>query len=303
LGRVAVPLFFLISGFLFFRNVDFDGQTYVRKLRSRARTLLVPYLFWNLSILLFYCFVHAVPALNVFLNRHMEFSYRFMLDALWGGVAEGKTTMPIAYPFWFIRDLMVLVILTPLVHVYVRKAGVYGVLLLCLLWFCNWWFVVPGLSITAVFFFTTGAWLSVSRRNLTLEAEKLRHFAFALYPTLVIADMLTKGGEINPFVHKAGIVFGILFWVNVGLSSVRTTVITITKYKTVKAASVVGFSQTNNNFLIGDNTHGSWTAKTKNDAVERNLLGLITVVLTGLGLYYVLRRFLPNFTNVITGGR
>lgn len=46
--RVCVPLFFLISGYLFFCNIkQFDRQAYVAKLKKRGRSLLEPYLFYN----------------------------------------------------------------------------------------------------------------------------------------------------------------------------------------------------------------------------------------------------------------
>lgn len=46
---IAVPCFFLFSGFLFFFKVNrFTRELYFKKLRVRALTLLVPYLLWNL---------------------------------------------------------------------------------------------------------------------------------------------------------------------------------------------------------------------------------------------------------------
>ena len=47
LARTAVPLFFLISGYLFFYKSSFSWPMYGSKLRKRAQTLLLPYLFWN----------------------------------------------------------------------------------------------------------------------------------------------------------------------------------------------------------------------------------------------------------------
>ena len=44
---VCVPLFFFISGFLFFYKPDFTRGVYIDKLRKRVKTLLVPYLIWN----------------------------------------------------------------------------------------------------------------------------------------------------------------------------------------------------------------------------------------------------------------
>jgi fucose 4-O-acetylase-like acetyltransferase len=286
LGSVAVPLFFFMSGFLFFRNIDFDGRSYVRKLRSRARSLLVPYLFWILATLLLLVIAQSFRGLDAFANgKHIDFTWRYAIQTFWGVApgAQGSRFGPIPGHFWFIRDLMVLIVLTPLVHVYVRKLKVYGVVLLCLLWFLGWWWInIPGFSGVATFFFTAGAWFSLNKRNLALEAEKVKYLSFALYPLLAVADLLTKGSEFNFCAHNLGILVGILFCLNIGLSSIRTTVITTAKYKATKAASLAGFNHINEKFLIGVKSQGEWTAKTKNDAAERNLLGTITVVLIEL---------------------
>lgn len=46
---VAVPVFFIISGYFFFYNIkEFNSGVYVTKLKKRGRTLLIPYLLWNL---------------------------------------------------------------------------------------------------------------------------------------------------------------------------------------------------------------------------------------------------------------
>ena len=46
LARIAVPLFFFISGFLFFYKTDsFTLEKYKNKLKKRFRTLLIPYFF------------------------------------------------------------------------------------------------------------------------------------------------------------------------------------------------------------------------------------------------------------------
>ena len=56
---VCVPLFFFISGFLFFYNSDFTKETYLAKLKKRIKTLLVPYLIWNfVGFVLLLIYVH-----------------------------------------------------------------------------------------------------------------------------------------------------------------------------------------------------------------------------------------------------
>ena len=62
LPRIAVPLFFIISGYLFFRS-GFMIRTYTDKLRRRVRTLLVPYILWNLLYLIRTAF-RDIPAFS-----------------------------------------------------------------------------------------------------------------------------------------------------------------------------------------------------------------------------------------------
>lgn len=46
--RCSVPMFFIISGYLFFINVnEFSVKTYKNKLYSRVRSLFIPYVAWQ----------------------------------------------------------------------------------------------------------------------------------------------------------------------------------------------------------------------------------------------------------------
>ena len=59
LGQIAVPLFFFMSGYLFFygNGGGFGWRGYLVKLKKRCRTLLVPYVVWNVVYAL--CFLAA----------------------------------------------------------------------------------------------------------------------------------------------------------------------------------------------------------------------------------------------------
>jgi len=48
LAHIAVPTFFVISGFLFFKGLErWNWDIYKGKMRKRIYTLLIPYLIWN----------------------------------------------------------------------------------------------------------------------------------------------------------------------------------------------------------------------------------------------------------------
>ena len=46
LGRFAVPMFFIFSGFLFFRNYKSIKESYFVKLKSRFFSIIIPYICW-----------------------------------------------------------------------------------------------------------------------------------------------------------------------------------------------------------------------------------------------------------------
>ena len=55
---VPVPLFMMISGYLYFNKCNlsegFGREVYINKTRSRIKSLLIPYLIWNLLVFLFF---------------------------------------------------------------------------------------------------------------------------------------------------------------------------------------------------------------------------------------------------------
>lgn len=48
----SVPIYFFISGFVFFLGVGFTKEKYLQKLKNRVKTLLIPYLIWNIIAIL-----------------------------------------------------------------------------------------------------------------------------------------------------------------------------------------------------------------------------------------------------------
>lgn len=104
LPRVAVPLFFVLSGATFFR--DYHPGMYRAKLRARVRSLFIPYLIWNTLVMCFYLFCSYTPIHHFFLGRE-----RFLLTP--ANIINAVLFYQCNYVFWFMYNLIVFVILTP----------------------------------------------------------------------------------------------------------------------------------------------------------------------------------------------
>lgn len=67
LGRIAVPLFFMISGYLFFRNfvetasLEVKLSWYKKKIKGRVSSLLVPLISWNLLMCTYFVLKQYTP--------------------------------------------------------------------------------------------------------------------------------------------------------------------------------------------------------------------------------------------------
>lgn len=96
LSECAVPVFFFISAFLFYRTFDGTWINYKKKMKRRIRSLLVPYLI--------FCTLGYVKSL-VFNGGLGGYNFSDYLLSLW----ESNTM-----PLWFIRELIALSLLAPI---------------------------------------------------------------------------------------------------------------------------------------------------------------------------------------------
>lgn len=109
LSRVAVPLFFLLSGMLFFNGATHVGQCF-QKQKKRIRSLLLPYLLWNIIFVLWYVILQNLPGIGGFINSDMI--GKVMGGSLFNGIKE-LFWSPAAFQLWFLRDLLFIVLLAP----------------------------------------------------------------------------------------------------------------------------------------------------------------------------------------------
>lgn len=124
-ARPAVALFFLLSGFLFFRN--FTLQKTLTKFRSRFRSLFIPYVLWGALSILFVLLVQRIGGFS----------------SLYTGVLSGKSLMEYiriiinhgtAFQLWFLWDLMLYTLLAPLFYIVLRYSNVLFLIPIYLLW-------------------------------------------------------------------------------------------------------------------------------------------------------------------------
>lgn len=166
LSRVAVPLFFLISSYLFFANIsNFDKDTYIKKVKSRTQSLLIPYTVWTFLTFILLCVTKREALL--------EYSDMQIWDAIWSVFNGHKLN----YHLWFLLDLYIVVLLTPVVYILTKYLKWVLPLVLTGIWFAGYTPKILGLDQQTITFFTLGSYLGLSKPSLGISASKCRQFS------------------------------------------------------------------------------------------------------------------------------
>ncbi|MBP7510152.1 MAG: acyltransferase [Prolixibacteraceae bacterium] len=209
IAKIASPLFFAISGYLFFLNIN-EGKPaeFLEKYKKRFRTLVIPYLLWSIFGLIFYFAIQSIPYFKPFFTRELIRDYSF------SQVLTRIFLQPIPYQLWFIRDLTVLVLISPLIHWLLKNLRNLIVLFFLILWFLNFNYVI--FDNRSILFFTSGAYFSVNRINPHNFKVKHQHIYLTIcWITLVLCKtILVHIGYSNNtlilILQRASILFGIL---------------------------------------------------------------------------------------------
>lgn len=238
LGALCVPLFFFISGFLFFYGKDFNGDVYKKKLVSRAKTLLIPYILWNF-IALVWKMKRFFPVVSSYYQpAEIHFSIIRLINTLFcyndnngiivsSSLSEMSSAIyPINGPLWYVRDLMVMVVLSPIIYIFIRRIRCWFVTFLSLVWFFSPILFPLGeyweLFMIALFFFSWGAFYSIHKENIVVLFRKYK-FLLPVYVVFAIVNTLTGEMACNVFVDNTGIIIGVItsfvivsYWIEYG---------------------------------------------------------------------------------------
>lgn len=174
----AVPSFFFISGYLFCKN-GLSFGIFVQKLKNRVKTLLIPYILWTLiafvvlSVKYLPCFESYFENLNkVPYNLHL-----FIMSFIDRPVPEGfvSTHDPLLFPLWYVRDLMLLVLITPVIYFF-RRYSMWVIATLGIV--SSFVFVIRyEIQIWPLLFYTAGCYYMESQM---MQKTKIRDLVIAL---------------------------------------------------------------------------------------------------------------------------
>ncbi|MEG4801626.1 acyltransferase [Microcoleus sp. ARI1-B5] len=201
-GGSCVAFLFILSGFLFFRNFNLSLNSYREKLQSRLWTLLVPYLFWNLALLAMVLIVMNVPATSAIIQGHYkkyigDYSFANFIDCFTGY----KSLYPIAFHFWYVRDLIAMVILSPVFLLIARKIPYLGLALFAAPWLLELQLGFINIQWLGPLFFYLGCLIAVQKLDLTW-LDRQKSAILGIYLGMAVVLTIMEISDIQTFKHQ-----------------------------------------------------------------------------------------------------
>lgn len=207
LGETGVPGFFFISGFLFFLSKKSYGQ----KIKTRIHTLFIPYILWNSLLLALYLVAYTVGYPQDINDKNMaDYTFIDYIRLFWDrGSFDNGNFVPILCPFWYIRNLLIMCVISPLLYYIIRYIREVFLILVAV-----WWLMTYDNAFIpqTILFFSLGAFFSIHNINpleMAIKHKKMVLIIFTLFAISDIAMHTTEGTPINLQVHRLSLILNI----------------------------------------------------------------------------------------------
>lgn len=289
--EVAVPLFFVISGVLFYRN--YTLKLTKKKYKSRFFSLVIPYWFWNFIWTVFSYICSYTFIRKFFIGRSPAV---FSVFDFLQGIFFHKYTI-----FWFIFDLIVFIAICPVIYILLKNRIVGLVIISIVTVLYGFHIHLPEMVFLrgdAIIYYLLGAYIGLhyNRWFVNKPNKKVQAVAMAVAILCVIYILVSQDRMEYSFFNAAvRCAYCLAFWYSFDLFSSSTYY-----YEFEKESFLIYAMHIN---VLAVITKLLYIALPKSD-VFALINWLATLFLTVAAICYfamLLKRFCPKIKTIICG--
>ena len=300
LGESGVPTFFFISGFLFY----ISNKSYPERIHSRLYSLLYPYFLWNSIFLSFYLllwlFGHPLDILGKNICDYGVIDYiRAYIDR---GEYAGGNNGPVLCTYWYVRNLFILCLTSPLWWFLNRYLKFFFPLALMAWWMSQYH---NALLSESILFFNLGACFAINKINPLECVNRYKYVFFACWLLFFSLDILSHSvlyiwGAF--FAHRLSLVINIFAFV---MLADRIVSGDKKKINAFLSGSVFWVFATHDHLAIALRRLSLSYFRDVSDIVHVFIYFITVIVVVAICLFsYALMRYLfPTFVKFATGNR
>lgn len=304
---IAVPLFFFISGLLFFKEGFLDFALYQKKLKSRVRTVLIPYLLWNIIYFIIVAIMQLIkPDTLILLHKHIvDFRWQDFLWIFWDisqitGLADDQRAC-IVGAFWFLQCLFVLFLLSPVIYYIIKYLRHFVLLIIGILYFTDFIPEMPGIQCNAIVYYMLGAYFSIMKIDFI---ALFRRIPIQIHIIFIIGALL-----VSYWFNENNTVYNITdLFLQAGIFAVIAYMIENHRWKENKylISSVFFVFAVHRLFSASLMTASNYIIPSINNDFCLYFYFLLMVTLTLLAsliVYQLSKKLLPGITSILNGYR
>lgn len=320
ISSVCVPTFFLISGYLFYNNqTSFCWMLFCKKLKRRLFSLVIPYFLWIL-LLLFIIFLLMIPETNSFQDwRDSIVSYiiehgnihifydtiiikgePYNLPVGW----EQDNSAPLLFTFWYIRDLILTILISPIIYGTIKLFKSYFIMLLAVSYILNLWPYIHGFSIVSIFYFTLGIYLSSHPNimNLIIKRYKWPIILSGSILSIICLYLFSINSQYYNYMIHIFIILGVFITLYIGWTVVNKGVRPINLLKNsaffIYAAHTIYINRFCTLFVLKILPWNNPLC----DLLQYLSIPII-IAFVCLCIFYISQKLFPHFLSLFIGGR
>lgn len=298
LGETGVPGFFIISGYLFFLS----KKSYYQRNQNRLFTLLIPYLLWNAAVSLPYiaaCIIGYPQDIN---GKNMaDYNTIDYIRLFWDrGSFDNGNFVPILCPLWYIRNLLVMSVLSPLFYYIIRYTREIFLTIITI-----WWMVTYDNAFIpqTILFFCLGSYCSIFNINPLRVISKHKPFFISFFLIFSFSDIISHvviSTPINLQLHRLSLIFNIPTLLLLADWCMRRGYYC---KKLSDAAFIVFCVHYPIVVMIRKFSISKFTDVS--DAVHILLYFVCVIIATllSIGIFLLLERYIPNTKKILSGNR
>lgn len=298
LGETGVPGFFFISGYLFFLS----KKSYTKKIETRLHTLLIPYIIWNTIMLLLYILSYSIGFPQEINNRSLtDFSALDYLRLYWDrGEFDNGNFVPLLCPLWYIRNLMIMAIISPLLFYIIKYTRELFLIVVGIWWLLSYH---NAFIQQTLFFFCLGAYFSIKEKNPLSVLLNVKYILLILFAAFAIGDIMLHITSISFYdlqIHRISLILNILiliifadFLIKRGIKNEylphTAFIVFCVHYPIVVALRKICL---NIFFDASETVH-----------IALYFLCILLTTIISLAIYQILSKFFPNIKSILSGNR
>ena len=169
LGGLAVPMFFILSGYWLFRFEKVESvknEALLIRLKKKIRTLVIPYLLWNTLYMTFYMVITRIPFLaNMMSNGTIE-----AINAQY--ILKNVFLHASSFHLWYLQDLIILSCVSPIILKILQKREWGRILIAVSLVISVMKVDLKIIGDSSLFFYTLGGYYAMYKKDYFEKRNK-----------------------------------------------------------------------------------------------------------------------------------